>query len=121
MSKKTLWLVVSSLMALSLIMAACGPAASTITPTTTSTPAPTQTTTLPPTQQPPQQQPNPPTGEVPRYGGTLNLPLSADITRFNTYGHTVGGPTIDAVNQGLWAILLRPGATPIYNTSILRG
>ena len=106
MGKKILWFVVSGLMALSLVVAACGPAATTTTPTTPTTPVTTTTTpTTPttPTTEPTQKEAVKPAAEVPKYGGTLLLSATGDITRFNTYGHTTGGATIDSVNQGLWS------------------
>ena len=81
MRKKVLWMVVSGLMALSLVMAACGPAATTTTPTTPTT-ATTPTTPTTPIVEPTQQPPVTPTGEKPKYGGTLTLGLISDVTTF---------------------------------------
>ena len=97
MTRKLLWLVVSSLMALFTVMAACAPPATTTTPpvTTPLTTAPPTTTppvTAPPVVQPPQTQPAP-TADVPQYGGPLRLALTADITNFDdvvTRGFTQG-------------------------------
>jgi len=80
-SKKILWLAVSSLMALSLIVAACGPAAAPGEPTTPTTPTtPTAPTT--PTTEKPQQEVVKPTEVKPKYGGTLYLALTSDITTY---------------------------------------
>ena len=80
MNRRILWLVVSSLMALSLVMAACAAPAATTTPaTTTTTTLPTSTPTLEPTQAvivPPP----PPTSDMPQYGGTLTLSTTANPT-----------------------------------------
>ena len=84
MSKKLLWLSVSSLMALSLIMAACTPAATPTTPAAPTTPTtPTAPTTPPaPTAEKPQQEVVKPTEDKPQYGGTLYLALASDITTY---------------------------------------
>ena len=108
--KKLIWIFLSILMVRALIVTACGPATATSTPVATSV-APTTTTaptsSTPPvtsaTPEPTQKAPATPAAEIPQYGGQLHLSLTADITRFNTYGHTTGGATIDAVNQGLWS------------------
>ena len=75
MSKKILWLVVSCLMALSLVIAACSPAAAPTTPTTPTTPStPTTpaTPTTPVTEQP-QKEPTETAKPTPKYGGTITL------------------------------------------------
>ena len=82
MPKKILWLVVSSVMALSLLIAACGPAATTTTPSTA--PTSTNPTSVPPTssvtptEQPPQQVVAPPSTDTPQYGGTLTIATTAN-------------------------------------------
>ena len=78
MRKRILWLVVSTLMALSLVMAACAPAATppTTTPPTTAPPATTPPATTPPTTEPPQIAPVAPSTDVPRYGGTLTIAIT---------------------------------------------
>ncbi len=90
MRKRILWLVVSTLMALSLVMAACAPAATppTTTPPTTTPPVTTPPTTTPPTTpppvvEPPQTKPVPPSTDVPKYGGTLTIAVT---TAINTKG-----------------------------------
>jgi len=86
--KRILWLLVSGLMALSLVMAACAPATSPTTPTTPPT-APTPTTpaapatpTTPPTptQEKPQQETVTP--DKPKYGGTFTYITGANIQIF---------------------------------------
>ena len=102
--RKILWLVVSGLMMLSLLMAACGPAAP-ATPTTPSTPtipvAPTTPTT--PTT-PVEKEAIKPAPEVPKYGGEVRLPQATDITDFDFLTTTAGQtPTNPLTNQELWA------------------
>ncbi|MBI2851467.1 MAG: ABC transporter substrate-binding protein [Chloroflexi bacterium] len=109
MSKRILWLVVSGLMALSLVMAACAPAAP-ITPTTPTTPTTPAAPTAPaapttPTTEKPQQEAVKPSGEVPQYGGTLNVGRSGDLTSFDptaNTGQTAGGEHHDLVYDPLW-------------------
>ncbi|MEK7354262.1 MAG: hypothetical protein AABZ77_07145, partial [Chloroflexota bacterium] len=111
MKRKILGLFVSGFMALSLVMAACGPAAapttpaSPTTPTTPSTPTTPTTPTTPAT--PTEKEAVKPSLEAPKYGGTINLPATADPQYIDTIFHTVGSITIDLVNQdpfeGDWA------------------
>ena len=82
MKRKMLWLVVSSLMALSLVMAACGPAAAPTTPTTTTT-TPTTTTPTKPGEEPTQKEAVASIAEAPKYGGTLYL-TGADVTSWSS-------------------------------------
>ncbi|MEK7353382.1 MAG: ABC transporter substrate-binding protein [Chloroflexota bacterium] len=70
MNKKILWLVVSSMMVLSLVMAACAPAATPTTPTT-------------PVQEPSQKESVRRGAGVPQYGGTLTSALPAGFTNFD--------------------------------------
>ena len=92
MRKRILWLVVSTLMALSLVMAACGPAAA---PPTTSPPTTTPTTTTPPTTTPPTavptQAPPVPSADVPKYGGTITEALTTDPLYFDGFKNKTGG------------------------------
>ncbi|MBI2849855.1 MAG: ABC transporter substrate-binding protein [Chloroflexi bacterium] len=109
MTRKILWLVVSSLMALSLVLAGCAPAATPPTPPTTTPPTTTPPTTTPPTitppvAEPPQKEAVAPTAEAPKYGGTLRLALAADITNFDDvvtvgFGH---GLTNSLTNENMW-------------------
>jgi peptide/nickel transport system substrate-binding protein len=96
-------------MTLSLIIAACGP--ETNAPATPTTPAPTETPSTPsipatpstPTPEQPKPEAVAPTGEAPKYGGTLNLVLSGDLRHFDG-GHALGQNTnISALtNTSLW-------------------
>ena len=102
MTKKMLWLVVSGLMALSLVMASCGPAATPATPTpatpsTLVTPATPATPTAPVEKEAVSQK----AGTVkvtltkldgttidrmiekPKYGGTITLAITADPPRWD--------------------------------------
>ncbi len=108
--KKLLWIAVTFLMILSLVLTACGPAATPTTPTAPSAPsAPTSVqpaTTAPtaPTTEKPQQEAVKPDGETPKYGGTLRLALGADMTNFDDV-ITIGfGPgfTNSLTNENLW-------------------
>ena len=107
MSKKILWLAVSGLMILSLVLAACGTAATPTTPTTPAAPAPVQpapTTPPAPTQEKPQQEAVKPAAETPRYGGTLRLALTADMTNFDDVVTVGFGPgfTNSLTNENMW-------------------
>ena len=101
--KKVLWLVVSGLMALSLVMAACGPAATTpttpTTPTAPTTPTVPTTPTAPVTEQPQQEAMNP-ASETPKYGGTLLRVLPSDPT---SWGPFPGQGATPQQLQELWA------------------
>lgn len=113
MSKRILWLLVSGLMALSLVMAACAPAATPISPTTptaptapttpSSPPTPTAPTTPPkPAEEPTQKESVAPTVEVPKYGGTLTLAQSGDPVRFTTIEASQSTINEALVNEELW-------------------
>ena len=103
---KVIWLAVSVLMALSLALAACTPAAPTPTTPVTTTPVTptTPATTTPPTEEKPQKEVVAPAADTPKYGGTLRVALTADITGFDdvvTRGF-VSGPTLTVSNEALW-------------------
>ncbi|MEK7353584.1 MAG: ABC transporter substrate-binding protein, partial [Chloroflexota bacterium] len=101
MSKKILWAVMSGLMALSLVMAACAPAA---TPTTQTTPT-APTTPTKPGEEPIQKETVTPAIQAPKYGGTLNIALATDITGWDdiiTRGVTPGD-TFRITNEPMWA------------------
>lgn len=131
MVRKILWLVVSGLMALSLVMTACGPAATPTTPTTPTPPAPTAPTTPTPTAPvtpttPVEKEPAAPKAETvkvtltkldgtkvektlekPRYGGTLTRVFSAEPRGFDdltTFLHQATGqnPMMSALWRGTW-------------------
>ncbi|MEK7353176.1 MAG: ABC transporter substrate-binding protein, partial [Chloroflexota bacterium] len=79
-----LWLVVSGLMALSLVMAACAPAATPTVPATPTTPATPAAPTAPttPVREPPQKEAVAPAPDKPKYGGTLTIISGANIQVF---------------------------------------
>ena len=125
MRKKILWVVVSGLMMLSLVMAACGPAETPTTPTiptTPTTPAAPTTPTTPtaPSQEKLQQEAVTATAEKPKYGGTLTLSNPTDLQYFdghwnlNTAGST---PALCLTNQGLWSGDWTKGPAGGYGTN----
>ena len=93
--RKILWAAVCCLMALSLVLAACGtstpttttsaPPTTTSTSTTTAQPTSTPTATILPTQSPPVS------SDKPQYGGTYTTTLNADPTSFDTGINPAGG------------------------------
>lgn len=102
--RKVLWLVVSSLMALSLVIAACAPAAAPTTPTTPVTPAAPTTPATPaapatPTPEKPQQEPVKPGPDVPQYGGTITVAITSDPTNFDPGTKRSGGALSDIVYE----------------------
>lgn len=112
-------------MALSLVMAACAPAAAPTAPTTptptTPTPAPT-TSAAPtaPTPERPQQEAAKPAAEAPKYGGTLNLVLSGDVTRHDPIDGSTSGATINMVYENLWTGDWTKGPAGGYGTAVTR-
>jgi len=96
MKRKILWLAVCGLMALSLVMTACGPATTPTTPTTPSAPA-TPTTPTKPAEEATQKETVKPTSEAPQYGGTLRFVTTAEAT---TTKSIMGGFTTGT--EGLW-------------------
>ncbi|MBI2850928.1 MAG: ABC transporter substrate-binding protein [Chloroflexi bacterium] len=104
MRKKIFWVVVSGLMALSLVMAACGQAAPTTpapptAPTVPTTPtAPTPPAT--PGQEPAQKEPAaPPAPEPPQYGGTITYRIASDPTNWDSGLNRRGGALVSTVYQ----------------------
>ena len=99
--RKILWLVVSGLMALSLVMAACGPAAAPTTPATPTTPTtPTKPATpTTPVQEKPQQEAVKPAPETPKYGGTITYRLPADPTNVDSGINRRSGVLLSTVYQ----------------------
>ena len=99
------------MMVLSLVLAACAPAATTTTPTTPTAPTTTttpSTTTLPttPTGEKPQQEPAKPSAETPKYGGMLTLSMAADPTIWDPPRSVTSGIldlTNEQIFQGDWA------------------
>ncbi len=124
MRKKTLWLVLSSLMALSLVIASCSPATAPATPPTPATPATQETPTTPSSSPatpavPSEKEAVKPTGEAPKYGGELKVAITADITAWDPFASSVfyGGLATALTNQGLWAGDWAKGPAGGYGTS----
>ncbi|OGO22386.1 MAG: hypothetical protein A2Z28_02440 [Chloroflexi bacterium RBG_16_51_9] len=99
MNKRILWLVVGSLMALSLVMAACGPAAAPTAPTTPAETTPTTPAKL--GEEPTQKEVVKPSAEVPKYGGTLVF-NGGDISTWDP-SRVVTSAVINLTHQELWA------------------
>ena len=83
MSKKILWIIASFSMALSLILAACAPAAAPTTPATPSAPAAPAQPAAPaaptsPVEEKPQQEAVKPVAAAPQYGGIHTIALTQD-------------------------------------------
>jgi len=120
MSKKILWAVVSGLMALSLVLAACGPAATPTPPTppvappTPVTPV-TPPTPVTPTPEPPQKEPVPPATETPKYGGTMSIVLNSDPLNFDPVRIITGQPFVTAYEMG-WQGTWEKGPAGGYGT-----
>jgi len=76
MKGKAGWLILSCLVAVSLALISCGPAATSPTPSPTPTPTPTLSPTPTPTA-------TVPSVEKPQYGGTLTLALDTDLIGFD--------------------------------------
>src|SRR3990172_136362 len=101
MTKKILWLGVSGLMALSLAIAACGPAATPSAPTAPAAPATPDTTTTPVAEKP-QQEAAKPTSDVPKYGGTLTYRQSTDVTAWDPYFGSSPRLVYETPSMGNW-------------------
>lgn len=102
--RKLHWVVVSGLMVLSLVLAACGPAATTAQPTAPTPPTSPVTPTAPatpttPTPQEPQQKPQNSSAETPKYGGTLTYRISSDPVNFDSGINRMGGALLGTVYQ----------------------
>ena len=82
MIRNTLWLAVNGLMVLSLLIAACGPAATPTTPTAPTTPAAT-TTPSAPGEAPTQKEAVKALSEKPKYGGTLTIAQTTWVNKFD--------------------------------------
>lgn len=107
MNRKILWVAVSSLIVMSLVIAACGPAAAPSTPTTPAAPitpaAPaTPVTPVAPTPEKPKQEAAKPAAETPKYGGTLTLAQAGDQTNFDP-SRVVTSAIINLTHQEFWA------------------
>jgi peptide/nickel transport system substrate-binding protein len=107
--KKVIWLVFCTLMALSLVLAACGqpppsnptPPTAPISPSAPSAPS-TPATPAAPTTERPQQEAVKPAAEAPKYGGTLTQALAADITRWDGMINLGVGSIYQLTNEPLW-------------------
>jgi peptide/nickel transport system substrate-binding protein len=108
MRKATVWLSGGGLALLSMLVAACGTTA-TNTTTKTSTSAPTTATAPATTTAKPTTAPTTGTttgAEQPKYGGTLNLVLNADVVNWEPlrgFGGTVTGLDQEPLMGGDWA------------------
>ena len=100
MNKKFLWLVVSGLMALSLVMAACSTATTSTTSTTTTTSTTSTTTAISTTTTTTTAQP---ASDKPQYGGTLYTFAGADTTIWDYMRGTLTGTYEEQLFQGDWA------------------
>lgn len=111
MSKKILWLVVSVFMVLSLVMTACGPAATTQAPQPApaapqpvpASPAPAaQPAPTAPPQAPVTQEKKAAAQDTPQYGGWVNWYVVTDITAFDeVVGWQAPANTLHVTNQDL--------------------
>ncbi|MBI2850259.1 MAG: hypothetical protein HYX80_04350, partial [Chloroflexi bacterium] len=105
MNKRILWSAVSLVMALSLILAACAPAATTPTaPTTPTTPTapPTPTTpTQPLAPTAPEKEAVAPAAEKPVYGGALNRHYNGGALSFDD-SNVSPNAAVSHVNQKLF-------------------
>ncbi|MEK7354363.1 MAG: ABC transporter substrate-binding protein [Chloroflexota bacterium] len=102
MNKKIFWLTVSGLMALSLVIAACAPAAAPTPPATPTNPNAPATAVTPSTPTAPvaeKQQAGAvaPSSEAPKYGGLLNIALGGDITSHDFFTRSFR-PTVTQMN-----------------------
>lgn len=110
MKRKILWLIVSGLMALSLVMTACWPATTQAPPPTQAPTKPTPVTpsspspTAPTAEKPQKEAVKPATSTTPRYGGRLNLYRTTDQLHFDATASTgqTNGASQDIVNEPLW-------------------
>lgn len=124
MRRKVLLLAVSGIMALSLVLAACQPPAAPTQPTTPTTPAAPTAPTTPatpttPTQEKARQEAVKPAAEKPKYGGTLYLVQSGDITGWDdivTRGATPG-TVFRITNEAPWAGDWAKGPAGGYGTN----
>ncbi len=106
MSSRILWLTVTGLISLSLVMAACTPAATTpsqpTAPAAPTTPATKTEPTVP--AAPVEKEKTKPSPEAPKHGGTLIQSLTADIQRFDPFANVSGDALIyQELWQGDWA------------------
>ena len=94
-------------MVLSLVVAACAPAATPTTPTSPAAPTTSSASTAPaaPEQEKPRKEAVKSVGETPKYGGVLNVAITGDITAWDPFASSLfyGGLATALTNQGLWS------------------
>ena len=117
MNKRILWLVVSGLMAVSLVMVACSAATTTSTTATTQTTTTSTTTVATPTTPTSPTTPTTPSAEVPKYGGTLTLCISVDATGTSLDPQLAKESVTGLVYQRLWSGDWTKGAAGGYGTN----
>ncbi|MBI2851040.1 MAG: ABC transporter substrate-binding protein [Chloroflexi bacterium] len=105
MSRTTPCLVVSCIMVLSLMIAACGPA---VVEEKKQVPVVEEKKSVPVVEEKKpevlEKEAAKPTAVAPKYGGVLTLSQAGDIGNFDSSQNTAGsGPTLNLSNQGLWA------------------
>lgn len=107
MNRQLLWFVVSASMLLSLLVAACGPAATppTVTaPPTATPPTPPAIPTTPtvptnPVEEKAQKESAPPAAEIPKYGGTITFRSATDPVNFDSGLNRRSGVLLNTVYQ----------------------
>ncbi len=137
MKKNVFWLILSCLLALSLVLASCGTKTiPTTTPTTTPTLTPTTMTTTKTTAVPATTPTTTPTSTtvtgVPKYGGTITVRSKVDVAHFDSYfyGTSFAGDGIQsfydetlgtinwALDRNVWDFKTRVRPTQ-YRTGLL--
>ncbi len=115
MTRKTLWLVVSGLMALSLVMAACGPAA------VEEEEEEKQVVVVEEEEEEEvvaEEEEEVVSPDTPQYGGTLTAARTGDITGWDIYGGPFyGGRATALTSQSLWAGDWAKGPAGGYGTN----
>lgn len=103
MTRKILWLIVSALMALSLVVAACSQSTAAPAPQPAPvTPKPQAAPAAPaPQPAPAEKEAAKPGADAPRYGGTLTLVTNVDPNNWDP-ARIITGQTVDTVYQQLW-------------------
>ncbi len=97
MTRKIVWLVVSCLMALSLVMASCGPAAEEEEEEEEEEIAVEEEE-----EEEEEEEQAVPSSNEPVYGGTLKLCSAVDILNFDPMDWVGGGPSLDLTMNRLW-------------------
>ncbi|MFC2056997.1 ABC transporter substrate-binding protein [Chloroflexota bacterium] len=94
MQKKIAWLLVSGLMALSLVMASCAPAV---------VEEEEEVIVEEEVEEEEEEEEMAPTADVPKYGGMLRIPVERNLTYFDAVvGHAAGAFTLQVTNEELW-------------------